>query len=360
MEIINLIELEAMAEKKLSKNAFDYYASGSDDEITLRENHAAFQRIPLYYRVLADVQHINPATKVLGFPISFPVIVAPTAFQKMACPDGEAATARASSAAGTIMTLSTLSNTDVEEVVKNTTQPLFFQLYIYKDRGATEALVRRAEAAGCKALVLTVDAPLFGRRERDIRNRFNLPEGLYIKNLLSSGYGEIYKQSAESGLAAYFAMISDTAVSWKDIKWLRSITKLPIVIKGIIRPDDALKAKDCGVNAIVVSNHGGRQLDTSPATIDALPAIADALEGSLEIWMDGGVRRGTDVMKALALGATAVLVGRPILWGLALEGENGALSVLEALKREFELAMLLAGCQDIASISRDLIHLSKT
>lgn len=359
LEIINLIELEALAEKKLTKSAFDYYASGSDDEITLRQNRTSFEEISIYYHVLAGVASPKTETKVLGFPIPFPLILAPTAFQKMACPEGELATAKAASRAGTIMTLSTLSNTDVEEVALATNQPLFFQLYVYKDREATTGLVRRAEAAGCKALVLTVDAPLFGRREKDIRNRFTLPEGLYIKNLLSKGYGEIYKQSAESGLAAYFAMLSDAELSWKDISWLRSITKLPLVIKGIVRSDDALRARDCGANAIVVSNHGGRQLDTSPATIDALPAIAKALNGSLEIWMDGGVRRGTDIIKALALGATAVQIGRPILWGLALGGEDGAYSVIEALKREFELAMILAGCPDIASIHHDLVHQKK-
>ena len=357
MEIINLIELEGLAEKKLPKSAFDYYVSGSDDEITLRKNRASFERISLYYHVLAGVTQPKTETRVLGHPIAFPVIIAPTAFHKMACNEGELATVRAASKAGTIMTLSTLSNTDIEEVAQASRHPLFFQLYVYKDRGATEALVQRAEVAGCKALVLTVDAPLFGRRERDIRNRFALPKGLYVKNLLAAGYGELHKQTAESGLAAYFATLSDISISWKDIAWLRSITKLPIVIKGIVRPDDALRARDSGVSAIVVSNHGGRQLDTSPATIDALPLIADALKGSLEIWMDGGVRRGTDIIKALAFGATAVLIGRPIIWGLALEGEDGVFSVLDALKREFELAMILAGCPDIASINRDLVRL---
>ena len=354
-DFLNLLEIQELAEKKLTKNAFDYYASGADDEITLRENHAAFERIPLYYHVLVDVHERQMETKILGYPIKLPLIISPTAFHKMACPDGEIATARAASKMGTIMILSSLSNTDVEEVVKASDNPIFFQLYVYKDRGATKALVHRAEAAGCKAIVLTVDAPYLGRRERDVRNRFALPSGMYVKNLLAEGLGSVEKQSAESGLAAYFASLLDQSLSWKDIAWLKTITNLPIVIKGIVRVDDALHARDSGADVVYVSNHGGRQLDTSPATIDALPHITEALRGSIEVWMDGGVRRGTDILKALAYGANIVSVGRPILWGLSLNGEEGAVEVLQALRREFDLAMALAGCKDLSEIHRDLI-----
>lgn len=354
MDIINLIELEALAKEKLTENAYGYYVSGADGEVTLRKNRAAFDLIHLYFKVLVDVSQRNLETTFLGHKLSLPVMIAPTAFHKLACPQGETATAKAAKRAGTIMILSSLSNTDVEEVVQKDS-PLFFQLYIYKDRQVTEALVKRVEKAGCQALVVTVDAPFLGRRERDVKNRFTLPPGLFVKNLLPAGLGELEKQSFESGLAAYFASLIDASFSWKDIAWLKSITHLPLIIKGIVRPDDALRARDHGAQAIVVSNHGGRQLDTSPATIEALPPIADALKGSLEILLDGGVRRGTDVIKALAYGAKAVLIGRAILWGLALEGEEGALAVLNHMKKELDLDLALTGCPRIDLITRDLV-----
>jgi len=357
MEPVNLFELEALAREKLPRKFFDYYASGAQDEVTLRENRAAFQRLTLAYRVLVDVSHRDPATTVLGERVSFPALVAPTAFQRLAHPDGELATVRAAGGEGTVMILSTLSNTSVEEVVAAASGPVWFQLYVYKDRKITEGLVRRAEAAGCRAIVLTADAPVIGRRERDIRNRFHLPPGLSVANLLPEGYGELVKAAGDSGLAAYVSALIDPALSWRDVDWLRSLTGLPLVIKGIVRPDDALRAAEAGAAAVVVSNHGGRQLDTAPATIDVLPEVAEALAGHpVEIFMDGGVRRGTDILKALALGARAVLVGRPILWGLATGGEAGAASVLRLLRNELDLAMALAGAPTVADITRDLVR----
>jgi 4-hydroxymandelate oxidase len=354
-EYLNLFELEAVAKAKLDEAAFGYYASGANDEISLRDNRAAFERIKLFYRVLVDVSTRDLSTTVLGHPVSMPVLIAPTAFHKMAHPDGEAATARAAGDAKTIMILSSLSNTDVEEVVQATSAPIFFQLYVYRDRKATEALVARVEAAGCRALVLTVDAPLLGRRERDVRNRFCLPAGLTVKNLVPEGYGDVPAHTTDSGLAAYFASLLDPALSWKDLAWLRSLTKLPVIVKGIVRADDARRAVDCGASAIVVSNHGGRQLDTAPATIDALPAIADAVGKSAELFLDGGIRRGTDVIKAVALGAKAVLVGRPVLWGLAADGERGVSRMLGILREELDLAMALVGAGRLAEIGRDLL-----
>jgi 4-hydroxymandelate oxidase len=294
-------------------------------------------------------------TRVLGIDLSMPMLVAPTAFHKLAHPDGELATARATRKASTAMVLSSLSNTDVEDVASVHPEATLFQLYVYRDRQATVGLVRRVEEAGCKALVLTVDAPLLGRRERDVRNAFALPRELKVKNLVPAGYGDLNAVVAESGLAAYFASLLDPSLSWKDIAWLRSLTKLPLAIKGIVRVDDALRARDEGASAIVVSNHGGRQLDGSPATLDVLAPIADAVDRDLEVLMDGGIRRGTDVLKALALGAKAVLVGRPVLWGLALDGEAGVSLVLDMLRRELDLAMALAGCPSLESVSRDLI-----
>jgi 4-hydroxymandelate oxidase len=359
MQPINVFDLEAIAREKLSNEAYGYYVSGAHDEVTLRENRAAFDRISLHYRVLVDVSRRELATTVLGQPVAMPILVAPTAFHGLATPEGEVATARAAGAAGTVMILSTLSNTPVEAVVAAASGPVWFQLYVYRDRQATEGLVRRAEAAGCRALVLTVDAPLLGRRERDVRNRFRLPPGLAVANMLPVGYGDVPPAIADSGLAAYVATLLDPALSWRDVAWLQSITHLPVVIKGIVRPDDALRAAEAGAAGIVVSNHGGRQLDTSPATIEVLPEIADALAArghSIEVLMDGGVRRGTDVLKALALGARAVLVGRPILWGLAADGEAGAAYALRLLHDEFDLAMALAGTPTLADITRDLVR----
>lgn len=352
---INLFEIEQLAQKRLSTMARDYYASGANDEITLARNREAFDRMPLWYRVLVDVAQRDAGTTVLGEPLSMPVLVAPTAFHAMAHEDGEAATARAASAAGTVMVNSTLSNTAVEDVVAAASGPVWFQLYVYRDREATRALVERAEAAGCSALVLTVDAPLLGRRERDVRNRFRLPDDLHIENLFASGMGEMPAEHAGSGLAAYFATLLDPSLTWKDVDWLRSITNLPVVIKGVVRPDDAHRAVDHGAGAIVVSNHGARQLDTSPATLDALPGVVEAVDGRVEILLDGGVRRGTDVIKALALGARAVLVGRPVLWGLAVAGERGAAHVLQLLHDEIDLAMALSGCASVDDIRPDLV-----
>jgi 4-hydroxymandelate oxidase len=359
MEPVNVFDFEAVARERLSPEAYDYYAGGAHDEVTLRENRAAYDRLSLAYRVLVDVSRCDLATAVLGQPLAMPVLVAPTAFHRLADPLGEVATARAAGAAGTAMILSTLSTSTIESVVEAAAGPIWFQLYVYKDRRATEGLVRRAEAAGCKALVLTVDAPVLGRRERDVRNRFRLPPGLAVANLLPEGYGDIPPAAADSGLAAYVAALLDPSLSWRDVAWLRSLTDLPVLVKGIVRADDALRAAEAGAAGIVVSNHGGRQLDTSPATIDVLPEVVDALAArghAIEVLVDGGVRRGTDVLKALALGAKAVLLGRPILWGLAAYGEAGVASVLRMFRDELDLAMSLAGAPAVAAITRDLVR----
>ena len=358
-EPVNVADFEALAREAISQEAYDYYAGGSQDEVTLRGNRAAFDRVSLAYRVLVDVSRRDLSTSVLGQRVAMPILIAPTAFHRLATPEGELATVRAAAAMGTVMVLSTLSTTRIEEVVAAASGPVWFQLYVYRDRKATEGLVRRAEAAGCRALVLTVDAPLIGRRERDVRNRFSLPPGLAVANLLGEGYGEVLPAAGESGLAAYVASFLDPSLTWRDVVWLRSITELPIVVKGIVRPDDALRAADSGAAGVLVSNHGGRQLDTAPATLDVLPEIADTLAAhghGIEVLMDGGVRRGTDVLKALALGARAVLVGRPVLWGLAADGEAGAAWVLRHLRDELDLAMALAGAPTLADITGDLVR----
>ncbi len=356
MEFISVDDYARHAGEHLAPTAFDYYRSGAHDERTLARNKAAFSDYELHYRVLVDVSRRSTVTTVLGHSVASPILVAPTAFHRLACEAGELATVRAAGRAGTAMCLSTLSNTDVEEVTAQASGPVFFQLYVYKDRGATQALVGRAVDAGCQALVLTVDAPLLGTRERDVRNRFQLPSGLSIRNMLADGLGDLPADVADSGLAAYFATLLDQALTFRDVEWLASISPLPVVVKGIVRPEDAARAVEHGASAVVVSNHGGRQLDDSPATIDVLASIVDVVTGGAEVWMDGGIRRGTDVLKALAIGARAVLVGRPILWGLSVSGEEGAAHVLEILRAELDLAMALCGCPSVSDITRDLVR----
>jgi 4-hydroxymandelate oxidase len=354
----NLLELEELARGVLPRMTFDYSAGGADGEVTLADNVAAFERRRIAYRVMAGVGEVDVATTVLGERLALPVAIAPTAFHRLADPEGEAATARAAGAAGTAFILSTLSNTPVEEVVAATAGPVWFQLYVYRDRGATRALVERVEAAGCRALVVTVDNPRLGRRERDVRNRFHLPEGLAVANLTADGYGALPEVAGGSGLAAYVASLLDPNLAWEDLERFASWTRLPIVLKGIVRADDAVRAAELGAAGIVVSNHGGRQLDGSIATLDALPPIAEALagrSGDCELLLDGGVRRGTDVVKALALGARAVLIGRPVLWGLALGGSDGVARVLEMLRNELDLAMALTGACNVGELTRDLI-----
>jgi 4-hydroxymandelate oxidase len=353
---INLFELERMARELLPQTAYDYHASGANDEITLRENRLAYERIALLPHMLVDVSERHMGTTVLGEPVSMPILIAPTAFQGLAHPKGEVATANAAGAAKTLMTLSTLSTFSIEEVMAVATGPVWFQLYVFKDRVISASLAKRAEVAGCKAIVLTVDAPLLGRRERDVRNQFKMPDALSVKNLLRGGLKEFPDAIGGSRVTPSIASLVDTALTWKDIEWLAGITTLPILVKGILRSDDALLAVKHGASGIIVSNHGARQLDTTPATISVLPEIVDALGGKVEVYVDGGIRRGTDVLKAIACGARAVFVGRPVLWGLASGAEAGVRCVLEMLRQEFDLAMALSGCPTLSAITRDLIR----
>jgi 4-hydroxymandelate oxidase len=339
---------------KLPKGVLDYYEGGALDEITLRENSAGWERLKLYYHVLAGVGRRDLGTTVLGQPISLPIGVAPTAFQKLACAEGEIATANAATAARTLFILSSFSNTAMESVLPQAASPRWFQLYIYKDQGVTEELVRRAEAAGAEAIVVTVDTPGLGTRERDVRNGFRLPDDLAVENLAPMGKGNFPKMTG-SGLAAYVRENFKSDLKFEDLDWLGECTRLPIVVKGVCRGDDARRAAEHGAKAVVVSNHGGRQLDTAPATCEVLPAVADAVRDLCEVYVDGGIRRGSDVLKAIALGARAVLIGRPILWGLCVGGEQGATNVLEILRRELDEAMLLCGCTKLGDINRALL-----
>jgi 4-hydroxymandelate oxidase len=337
MESLSLREMEDEARRRLDPAVHDFFAGGTGDEVTVRANEAAFARIGLVPRVLRGGHSRELAVTLLGRRAAQPVIVAPTAFHRLAHPDGELATARAAAKAGVIMVVSMASTVAIEKIAQ-TGADLWFQLYIQPDLGFTESLVGRAEAAGCTALVVSVDSPVFGRRERDLRNGFlDLPHGMACAHM--------------DGRAIAFR--SD--LSWDHIDWLRSVSTVPIVLKGVVHPEDARLAVGCGVDAVAVSNHGGRQLDTMPATIEVLPQVADAVGGTVPLLLDGGVRRGTDVLKALALGADAVAIGRPVLWGLAVDGEDGVARVLDMLRAELDLALALCGCRSPRELSPDLI-----
>ncbi|MBM4409926.1 MAG: alpha-hydroxy-acid oxidizing protein [Chloroflexi bacterium] len=351
---INLAEVELRALDRLSPMARDYYASGATDEVTLRWNREAYERIALRPRTLVDVSARDLSTTILGRRHAWPVLIAPAAFQRLAHPDGEAALARAAAAEGVTVTLSTLSSTSIEEVAAAAPgSPRWFQLYVFRDRVLTRGLVERAETAGYEALVLTVDAPLLGRRERDARNRFALPDGITAANL-AGALAAVSSDGSDSGLFQFFASQIDPALTWTDLEWLCSTTRLPVIVKGVLRADDAARAIEAGARGVIVSNHGGRQLDGAVASIDALPEVVEAVGGRASVLVDGGVRRGTDILKALALGADAVLIGRPILWGL-VDGEPGVRHVLQLLRAEFDLAMALAGSPSRATVTRDLV-----
>jgi isopentenyl diphosphate isomerase/L-lactate dehydrogenase-like FMN-dependent dehydrogenase len=330
---INVWDYERLAEEHLDANALAYFAGGAGDEITLRENVAAFERLKLRPRMLVDVTSVTTATTVLGTEVALPVLIAPLALQRMAHPDGELATACAAAAAGTIMCVSTATTVQPAELASAAPDATrWFQVYVFADRSITQALVQEACDSAYRALVLTVDTPYLGRRERDIRVDFKIPEGI-------TPSGDIFGHNF------------DTSLSWRDLEWLAGYG-LPVVVKGILTAEDARLACEHGAAAVVVSNHGGRQLDGVQASVEALAEVVDAVAGRAEVLLDGGVRRGTDVLKALALGAQAVLIGRPMVWGLAVAGEDGVKHVLELLRGELELGLALLGCCSPADVTR--------
>ncbi|CAK8578339.1 unnamed protein product [Lathyrus sativus] len=353
MTVTNASEYEAIAKEKLPKEIYDYFASGAEDQWTLKENRNAFSRIMFRPRILIDVSKIDLTTSILGFKISMPIMISPTAAQKMAHPEGEYATARAASAAGTIMTLSSWATSSIEEIVSTGPGIRFLQLYLLKDRNMVTQLVRRAENAGFKAIVLTADSPVIGRKEAGIKNRFKLPSYLRMKNFEVRDLEKLYKTKDNGGHTSVVNGLYDQSLTWKDVKWLQTITPLPILVKGVLTAQDARLAIQAGASGIIVSNHGGRQLDYVPATIMALEEVVQAAEGRVPIFMDGGVRRGTDVFKALALGASGVFIGRPVVFSLAAEGEAGIRNVLKMLHDELEITMALCGCPSLKDITRD-------
>jgi 4-hydroxymandelate oxidase len=343
--LVNVDDYAEAARQRLEPGPYGYIVGGAGDEHTLRANTAAYGRWELRPRVLVDVGSVTTATTVLGTEVSLPLLVAPTAFQQLCHPDGEVALARAAASAGTVMTLSTLSSvTPAELAAAAPGGPKWFQLYWSRDRGFTQELVQAVGDAGFTGVMLTVDLPVAGRRERDARAGFALPDDLQLPNIPLA----LRREDFHSALGA----VVDDTLTWRDLEWLRSVCRLPLAVKGILTREDALLAAEHGAAAVIVSNHGGRQLDGVPASLDALPEVVEEVGERVEVLVDGGIRRGTDVLKALALGAKAALTGRAVLWGLAAEGEEGAAWVLELLREELETGLKLLGCTSPAEVTR--------
>ena len=358
-EIGNLADHEAHARQHLDDNAWAYFSGGAADEITLRANRSAWEALPLWPRVLRPLAGGHTRVSLLGRTLAHPILLAPIAFQRLAHPDGELAMAYAAAALGAGVVLSTQASVSLEAVAQAVLPdrgrgPLWFQLYLQHDRGFTQALVQRAEAAGYEALVLTVDAPTSGVRDRERRAGFRLPPGVGPVNL--AGLQAPTAAELRPGQSALFDGLLHQAPTWDDIAWLQSITRLPVLLKGGLHPADARQAVAAGAAGLIVSNHGGRTLDTAPATASALPRVVQAVGGALPVMVDGGIRRGTDVLKAMALGASAVLVGRPAIWGLANAGAAGVAHVLRLLRDELEIAMALTGCATLADASQALLN----
>ncbi len=336
---VSLHEIEERARAVLTFMAREYVESGAADEITVRWNREAFDRIGMIPRVLAGSDNPDMSLTLLGTDMRFPILLAPTAYHKLLHPEGEVATAAGAGAAGATYVVSSATTTPIEEIASVATSPLWFQLYFQSDLGFTKDVVERVVAAGCKALCLTVDTPVLGSRDRQARSGFALPDELHTPHLASR--------------PTHGAFLNETRrvqLSWDDVEWLRSVSDVPLLLKGIVAPEDAVAAIGSGADGLIVSNHGGRNLDTAIASIDALPAVVAAVDSAIPVLMDGGIRRGTDVLKALARGASAVLVGRPYCYGLSLSGAPGVQQTIEILRREFEIAMILTGQRDLASV----------
>lgn len=334
-KLLSLFDFQAEAEKHISHGAWERIMGASADELTMRWNHEAYEHIRLKPRILQDVSTLDTRVKLFGQELAFPIILAPTGAQKFVHPEGDMASVRGAAAANATLCISSSASMKVEDIASAAKGPVWFQLYVQKDRGFTKDLVQRAEGSGCRALCVTVDSPTFGARNREDRAKDELP-ARELPNLKGKDY-------------------LDPTLSWKDIDWLRGFAKTPIMLKGILNPDDAAIAVRAGVAGIIVSNHGARNLDTVPATIDALPLVIDRVQGRVPVIVDGGIRRGTDVIKALARGASAVQIGRPYLWGLGVAGAEGVTRVVEILRHEFEMAMMSMGRPTLASIDKSAL-----
>lgn len=360
--MINVYDFEKKAQEILPKEVFEFLAGGAADETTLQTNIDAYKKIFLRPRVLVDVSHIDLSCEIFGKKLSLPLIAAPVAFKMLAHSEGELALARAVSKARIGHTLSlnaTKSIEDVAQAAPTLSQQInWFQLYVLEDRSVTKDVVERAVAAGHNGICITVDRPVRGKRDRDIRNNFTIPKHLKPGNLAAGFAGGNTPQGGAFS-AAHGIQVIDPSLSWKDLDWLKQISKVPVILKGVLHPLDAVKAIDHGIDGIVVSNHGGRNLDGVISPIDALPDIVHCVQNRIEIFVDGGIRRGTDILKALALGAKAVLIGRPLVWGLACNGEQGVSQVIQIFEEELRIAMALTGCTQINDINQQILYWSK-
>ena len=352
-EPVNVADFQKLAESRMQDATYNYITTGSADEITLRENVEAFRRMKVFPPLLKGVSKADLSTTVLNRKIDMPILLAPVAAQRMFHPEGALASARAAAAAKTVFAVSSSVGHSVEEVARAAAGPKWFQIYVPKDRAVARQLVERVDKAGYEAIIVTVD--LGEWKDADRRDRFSLPKEMLVKHLRDVGYTQVTNEMSNEEVQAFNAQAWEISLSWEFFDWLRSITKTPLLIKGVLRKDDAEKAVSLGIDGIVVSNHGGRRLDGMPASIEMLPDIVAAVKGRAEVYMDGGIRRGTDVLKALALGARGVLVGRPYAWALGADGEAGVRKVLTLLREEFENAMISTGCSKLADINRSLL-----
>ena len=373
MKVANISDLRQLARQRLPRVLFDYIDGGAQDEVTLRANQQDFNNVTLVQHVLRDVSIRDQSVTVLGQKYDLPLILSPTGMTGLFWPNGALEAARAASDAGAGFCLSSMSTSTVEDIKKVAKQPTWFQLYVMRDRGMSRELIERAKAAGCSALVLTVDLALQGQRDRDVHNGLTIPPTLNVSNLLNFAMrpGWVWRyltgpkvmpaslvkpgQNSLFTIAGYVNSQFDQSVTWKDIEWAKSIWGGPIALKGILDPQDARAAVDHGADALIVSNHGGRQLDGVRSAISALPYVVDAVQGRAEVLLDGGVRRGTDVLKAMALGAKACMIGRPYMYGLASSGRAGVTKALDLLRNEIDLALALTGNTSLAALDRSSI-----